>query len=241
MSKKLPQMAIDTFLSTQTSYSKRDILNLIKNNKVTVNGHTISRLNHLIHHHIDIVKIDNTQIQYNTKLVYYKFNKPKNVISTYKDPKNRVDLQRFMRGLPDSIFPVGRLDRQSKGLLLFTNDGPLAHHILHPSFKISKTYDVVLDKPLTNVHLSRLRKGFFLDDGPVRFELIEKYSDIELKVTISEGRNRIIRRSFDFFGYTVIKLLRLSIGPISLGSIKEGQFKPLSSKEVRDIRSLMSS
>ncbi len=238
MSKKHASMPIDTFLSTQTSYSRREIFKFIQAGEVTVNGHVIHSINHIIHHKIDIIKIGKERVTFQTKLVYYKFNKPKNVISTYEDPKGRVDLKRFVSDLPESIFPVGRLDRHTKGLLLFTNDGDLAHHILHPSFKLTKTYDVVLDKPLTNTHLKRLKSGFFLDDGPVRFDSIVKYSDIELKVTISEGRNRIIRRSFDFFGYTVIKLFRLSIGPISLGAVKEGELKPLSSKELRDLKTL---
>lgn len=241
MSSKHPKMPIDTFLSTQTGYSRREILDLIKEKRVTVNGHRIENLNHQIHHTIDVVKVDEDRIEFKTRLVYYKFNKPKNVISTYEDPKGRVDLERFVKDLPDSVFPVGRLDRHTKGLLLFTNDGPLAHQILHPSYELPKTYDVVLDKPVTNAHLKRMTSSFFLDDGPVRFDQIEKYSDIELKVTISEGRNRVIRRSFDFFGYTVIKLMRLSIGPIGLGNLKEGQVRPLTGREIRDLKKSLAS
>jgi len=241
MSNKHPKMPIDTFLSTQTPYSRREILDLIKQNKVSVNGHRITNLNHEIHFKIDIVKVDDKRVDYTTRLVYYKFNKPRNVISTFDDPKGRVDLERFIQGLPDSVFPVGRLDRQSKGLLLFTNDGPLTHQILHPSYKLPKVYDVVLDKPITTAHLKRLTRSFFLDDGPVQLDNIEKFGDVELRVTISEGRNRIIRRSFEFFGYTVIKLERLSIGPVSLGNLKEGKVRELSIREIKDLKRALES
>ena len=230
---------IETFLASQTALSRREIFKHLQNKNISVNGHVIHSITHQINYKIDVVVVDGKRIYFKHRFMYYKFNKPRHVISTLDDPKGRKTVKDYMKKLPDSLFPIGRLDRQTKGLLLFTNDGQFSHALMHPSFKLPKTYIVTLDKPIEHTHLKRLSRSFFLDDGPVKFISIEKLSSLELKVDISEGRNRIIRRCFEFFGYTVTKLVRLSIGPIQLGPLKEGCFKPLSKKEFYAIQGLI--
>jgi 23S rRNA pseudouridine2605 synthase len=141
-----------------------------------------------------------------------------------------------LKNLEESIFPIGRLDRNTTGLLLFTNDGDLANKISHPQFEIPKVYKVTLDKPISVRDQKRLLTGILLEDGPVVFSKIELLDEAELLVTISEGRNRIVRRTFQQLSYEVKKLKRLSIGPIQLGGLAEGKFIKLSRPELNDLQ-----
>ena len=141
-----------------------------------------------------------------------------------------------MAGVPEQIFAVGRLDRNTKGLLLFTNDGNFSNRVQHPSYSISKEYRVTLDKPITKRHFQRLTNGLILEDGPVSYSKAILMDDNMLEVTLSEGRNRIVRRTFEFFGYKVKGLKRLAIGPVKLGVLKEGCFKELTKLEQKQLK-----
>jgi 23S rRNA pseudouridine2605 synthase len=226
-------MEIIKFLRSQTNLARRKITNLIKDGKIRVNDKVIESFTYKLDPKKDVVKIENKLIKYKFDYVYYKFNKPKDVICSLSDSRNRKDLSFYLNKVPVSLFPVGRLDRATRGLLLFTNDGEAANKIAHPSYRITKYYKVEIDTVITKDHLKRLIAGIVLEDGLVNFESIECLSKREFLLSLHEGRNRIIRRVFAYLGYEVIKLKRLAIGPIQLGKLKEGELKELTLRETR--------
>lgn len=228
---------LDSFIISQTEYSRRDVLELVKNQSIKVNGQVIESMTYLIRPKKDIVTIQGVPVSSKLDYFYYKFNKPKGIISTLEDPEGRPCLTDFIQDLPKSIFPIGRLDRNTTGLLLFTNDGNFAQQISHPKFHLSKQYQLMLDRVITHRDLERLSAGILLEDGPVQFESAYPLSAKELEVTISEGRNHLIRRTFEFLGYEVTKLRRIAIGPIQLGSLPEGKYRALTKGEIRGLKS----
>ncbi|MBT5856099.1 rRNA pseudouridine synthase [bacterium] len=232
------KQSIEQFIASQTPLSRRKITDAIKQGRVTVNNKVISKFTHLINPEKDRVKMDGTGIKSEMELLYFKLNKPRNIICTLEDPKGRDDLRKCLKGLPEQLFPIGRLDRNTNGLLLLTNDGNFAHMILHPTFEVPKTYQIKVNSPLPLNIEQRLKAGIFLSDGPVQAESVTRVSDNEVVITITEGRNRIIRRIFELFGYNNISLKRLSIGPIELEGLKEGQVAQLTKKELAQINKL---
>lgn len=234
--KKNNLQSLEKYIAAQTAYSRRTIFELIRQKRVTVNETIVTSITHKINPGTDDIRINNKRLQARKiTFYYYKFNKPKNIITTIKDPEGRPDISQYLHKIHESCFPVGRLDRHTKGLLLFTNDGEWANKILHPRYEIEKKYRVTLDRAITRTHIQRLLTGIMLDDGPVNFSNIDELSKTELIVTLSIGRNRIVRRTFDHLGYEVVGLKRLSIGPIELGGLNEGEFKPLSRSEMTEL------
>ena len=239
-------MKIDKFIVSQSQYSRRKILGLIKQESIKCNGNIVTSLTQEINPSKDIITINGKALDQKQIMYYYKFNKPKNVISTLSDPKNRRCLKDYLdrqlklssKKFPSNLFPVGRLDRHSKGLLLFTNNGDLANKLMHPNFKLAKLYKVTLDIPITANHLRRLTAGIILEDGPVQFSKVELNTKVNLIVTLKEGRNRIIRRTFEHLGYEVKTLFRMSIGSINLGKLQEGEFNEFSQREKNYIEKL---
>lgn len=228
---------LDTFISSQTEWSRRKVHELIENGDVKVSSKIVRDISKMINPKEDKVLVKNKLISPQVEFFYYKFNKPKNVLSTLSDPQNRLCIGDFFSKtkLPRSIVPVGRLDRKSTGLMLFTNDGDLAHRILHPSYKLKKVYRVILDQAISKRHLLRLTTGIFLDDGPVVADKIDMEGPSQMVISISVGRNRIIRRLFAFLGYEVTSLKRIAIGPIELDKCPEGEFKDLTKSEIKSI------
>lgn len=224
---------IASYLASKTSLSRREVAAAIIEGRVKVNGDVVQSVAAQINPASDLISFNGEVLRGPAKLFYYKFHKPKSVICSLKDPTGRTDLQAYMRGLPESVFPVGRLDRQTSGLLIFTNDGMFANEILHPSREISKTYEVVLDEKVKVGDLKRLEAGFFLDDGPVRFTKADARGNPTLIVTISEGRNRIVRRALEFLGYRVKELKRTAIGGVGLGRLKVGEIREFLPRELR--------
>ncbi|MFC1617271.1 pseudouridine synthase [Candidatus Margulisiibacteriota bacterium] len=231
----MKKIKLENFISAQTEYSRRKIFELFREKKVLINGNIVNNLFQEINPNKDVVKVAGKDLTGLVKYYYYKFNKPNGIISTMDDPKNRKSLTAYLEKAPKSIFPIGRLDRNTTGLLLFTNNGEFANRISHPRYKLEKKYKVTLNKTITKRHFERLTAGFFLDDGPVVFHKVELESEQELIVWISEGRNRIIRRSFHLLEYEVIKLKRLAIGPIELANLSEGKLSSLSNSEIRAV------
>lgn len=237
--KKQKQIRLEEWVTAQTAYSRREVARMIIDGKITVNGVKKGDLSELLDPEQDVVHISGERLFNNLEYVYYKFHKPTDVISTMSDPAGRRCLKDFMTRVPETLAPVGRLDRDSEGLLLFTNDGKLALALSHPRFHVPKIYRVTVDKPLTQTAVERLMSGFFLDDGPVLFEEVDRISEITVVVKISEGRNRIVRRSLELLGYTVKKLKRLSIGPIQLGALESGRFAKLTTGELRQLDQIL--
>ena len=229
-------LTLKSYLVSQSRYSSREILTLLKAGKITINGKRTDKLMQLIHAKRDHVCVDGNRIIGSGELFYFKFFKPKNMISTLQDSRGRQDLSNIRQQMHSTVFPVGRLDRQSTGLLLFTNDGELANRILHPKYELSKTYRVSLESTITGADIKRLEDGFILEDGPVQFTQVYLVDKNIVSVTLYEGRNRIVRRSFAYLGYTVKGLKRVSIGPIELGALALGKWQKMTPRELRAIK-----
>ena len=223
---------LDEFVTSQSLVSRRDLLALINQNKVKINTTIVSDLNQLLDPTLDKVFIDGSQIKNQHKYFYLKYNKPKGILSTMEDPKGRACIGDVIKLLRLPLFPVGRLDRETTGLLILTNDGAFSQKISHPSFECSKRYSVGLDKRLTTKDQTRLLTGVILDDGPLRFKECQA-DDKQLIVSISEGRNRIVRRTFELLGYSVLKLKRISIGSLELNDLKSGETKAFTRSELK--------
>lgn len=212
------------FLRQYSSLSRRDALKNIVDGSVTVNGQTMTDGRHIVRV-TDAVMVHSTAIV-PSKRLYYKFNKPLDVISTMSDPSGRRCLGDYIRGagLSESLRPCGRLDRDSSGLMVFSNDGYFMDYLLHPKHRIEKQYRVQLSKPLTQIDKARIESGFFLDDGPVQMDIPDTHGCV-CDVIIAYGRNRIIRRAFDFLGYPVTGLHRFFIDSIGLNGLARGKFE----------------
>ena len=228
-------MSLESIISAQTNHARRKILGLLNNGDILVNGSVATDLMMTINTKTDEVIVLGKAIDCQVTFYYFKFHKPKGVITSLDDPRGRITITKYMKELPHSLFPVGRLDRQTSGLLLLTNDGAFSHCLSHPSFMVPKKYYVELNKPLETGDVHRLSAGFFLEDGPARFDSISRQSNSKWIVTISIGRNRIVRRMFDFLGYQVKDLVRLSVGSIHLDELPCGMLKPLKKSEVREV------
>ncbi len=210
------------YVASNTRHSRRDLEALIQEGKITVNDKPVTQYNLEINPNKDKIKISDTSVKSGHRLVFL-YHKPPGVISTLSDPQGRKNLGEVIQSLPEGVKPVGRLDRNTSGLMILTNDGNLAQELNHPTHHVSKTYQLTLDKWIKQPDIDRLLAGFFLDDGPVQFEACHLEAKDRMTVVISEGRNRIVRRSFEYLGYLVKKLKRTSVGPYELGSLPVGQ------------------
>jgi len=225
-------MRINKFIATKTAYSRRKADELIKEKKVKINGKVLENLAYTVNDD-DEVELDGRIISdIKVKKYYYLFNKPKNVVSTVSDEFGRYCITDFFP--PDiSVFPVGRLDYDSRGLIIVTNDGDLANKIAHPSNHVKKTYIATLDGRLSESQMKKFSEGVIIDSKktlPAEIELYD-FSDAMYKISIYEGRNRQIRKMIEVLGRNVRELKRVSIGKIKLGRIVEGKYRKLTEEE----------
>mgnify|MGYP003362810858 FL=1 len=225
-------MRINKFIATKTAYSRRKADELIKEKKVKINGEVLENLAYTVNDD-DEVELDGRIISdIKVKKYYYLFNKPKNVVSTVSDEFGRYCITDFFP--PDiSVFPVGRLDYDSRGLIIVTNDGDLANKIAHPSNHVKKTYIATLDGRLSESQMKKFSEGVIIDSKktlPAEIELYD-FSEAMYKISIYEGRNRQIRKMIEVLGRNVRELKRVSIGKIKLGRIVEGKYRKLTEEE----------
>ena len=225
-------MRINKFIATKTAYSRRKADELIKDKKVKINGKVLDNLAYTVNDN-DEVELDGRIISdIKIKKYYYLFNKPKNVVSTVSDEFGRYCITDFFP--PDiSVFPVGRLDYDSTGLIIVTNDGDLANKITHPSNHVKKTYIATLDGRLSENQMKKFCEGVVIDSKktlPAEIELYD-FSQAMYKISIYEGRNRQIRKMIEVLGRQVRELKRISIGKIKLGRIVEGKYRKLTEEE----------
>lgn len=217
--------------------SRRVCEKLIVEQRVTVNGEFVE-LGEKVDPETSQVEVDGLKVGVRQDLVYYLLNKPVGVITTSKDPQERSTVVDLVPTHP-RVFPVGRLDADTEGLILLTNDGDLTHYLTHPSFGIEKEYLVQVEvKPSRNA-IRELRQGVELDDGitaPAKVSLVDEGL---LKIVIHEGRNRQIRRMCESVGHPVIRLIRSRIGPIVDRSLRPGSFRELTNQELKSIRKIL--
>lgn len=216
--------------------SRRHAEKLITDGRVSVNNVVVTEQGVKADASKDIIRIDGKVISVEKTKLYIALNKPAGFVTTLHDPQNRPTVVDLLSDVPERVYPVGRLDYDSRGLLLLTNDGDFAQKIQHPRFQKPKVYKVKIQGHPSREQLKQLGKGVKLDDGLFKPENIklEKINDKScwLQLTLREGRNRIIRRGFEAIGYRVASLSRESIGDLKLDGLKEGTWRHLTKKEI---------
>jgi 23S rRNA pseudouridine2605 synthase len=218
--------------------SRREAERWIAEGRVSVNGAVIRKLGSQADPAKDSIKVDGKRVQLAAAPLYYAFHKPPAIITTLNDPERRPDLTPYLARLGEKrrLFPVGRLDYNTTGLLLLTNDGDFALRLTHPRFGVKKLYHVKLSSCPTPEDLAHLRVGIRLEDGmsaPARARVIEKLKkNAWVEIEVREGRKREVRRMFEALGFFVEKLMRVKVGSVSLGALPMGELRPLSRSEV---------
>lgn len=211
--------------------SRRACEALIDEGRVKVNGKIVKTQGVKIDPINTKVEVDNELINATKTKTYLAFNKPAGILSTMSDPEGRPSLQDFFGSWPDRLFHVGRLDKESEGLIILTNDGQWAHESTHPSFGVEKTYLVQSEEPISRSAFQNLIEGVELEDGLAKPISVARRGAM-IEVVIHEGRNQIVRRMFDALGYPVERLIRTAIGSIKLGELPPGKWRSLNSVEL---------
>ena len=222
--------------------SRRVSEQLIEAGRVEVNGEVVTELGRRIDPENDLVSVDGVAVKLDPDKRYVMLNKPLGVVSSLKDERGRPDLRRWTDTFEQRLFNVGRLDAETSGLLILTNDGDLAHVLAHPSFGVMKTYIAKVEGRVTPQTLSALTAGVELDDGPIAADKA-RLLDTErghsiVEVTLHSGRNHIVRRMLAEVGHPVVDLVRRSFGPLTLGSLKAGAVRDLTKAEVGTLLTL---
>ncbi len=209
---------LNKFLSSAGVASRRKADELIEQSRVRVNGNVVTSLGLKIDPLNDKVFVDQRQVVDLSDPVYIVFNKPNDCITTVHDERNRTTVMDYVK-VKERVFPVGRLDRKTTGVLLLTNDGVLAHNLMHPRGEVKKTYRATLDKPLTPIHARQLAKGIRLPDGitsPAEVHVAPAGGARSVVIAIHEGRNRLVHRMFEALGYVVEKLDRVAYANVTV-------------------------
>jgi len=232
-------MRLNKFVAHAGIGSRRKAADWVKAGKVKVNGVVEKNPAYLVQDN-DVVLFEDKEITPQKNRVYILMNKPKNTITTMSDEKGRKTVMDILKGkVKERIFPVGRLDRDTVGLLLLTNDGDLAKKLTHPSHEVAKVYEAVLDKELSNQDFEKIKNGLELEDGPAAVDWInfpdpknKKIARLEIHI----GRNRIVRRIFQHVGYTVEKLDRIYFAGLTKKDLSRGYWRHLKEAEIRMLK-----
>jgi len=228
---------LNRFISNAGVCARRAADALIKAGYITVNGHTVRALGQKVTTQ-DVVKYRNRVLKANQS-IYILLNKPKDYITTTKDPKGRKTvLQLITHACRERVYPVGRLDRSTTGLLLLTNDGALARHLAHPASNVKKIYHVVLNRPISEADFERVKEGVALEDGIACVDQLEVVAPDRSHVglAIHMGRNRIIRRIFEHLHYEVVKLDRVVYAHLTKKNLPRGKWRLLTQQEVQQLK-----
>ncbi|EAT14305.1 pseudouridine synthase [Desulfuromonas acetoxidans] len=221
--------------------SRRQAEQWLKDGRVRVNGRSVT-LGDKADPSVDRIEVDGKALPRAEQKLYLLLNKPLGYVTTLKDPQGRPTIRRFLKGIPQRVYPVGRLDVNSEGLLLLTNDGALTQHLLHPRHQVSKTYRVKVNGRISPQACRQLEQGVELEDGVTAPAVVRNvhhsprnsWFDLEIR----EGRNRQVRRMCRGVGFEVSALKRIRIGSLELGTLAKGQCRSLTSKEIQDLKSL---
>jgi len=220
--------------------SRRRADELISSGLVTVNGLVEKRVGSKAVWGVDSINVDGHPVPDPPKKIYLLLNKPFGYVSTLHDPEGRPIIRDLFKDVKERIYPVGRLDFDSSGLLILTNDGELAFRLMHPKFHIPRTYKVIVEGVISDKSVERLKKGVSLDDGPTnpaRVRIIETQQGRSVvRITIFEGRSREIRRMCEAVGHKILKLTRIGYGNLDLGDLKVGKYRHLKNVEVKALR-----
>jgi len=234
---------INRILSMAGLVSRRKADELIKSGRVSINGRVVREPGSRAVWGMDSIKVDGQEMRSPFERIYLMLNKPFGYICALSDPAGRPILSDLLKDVKERIYPVGRLDFDSLGLLLLTNDGEWAHRLTHPRYRVPRTYKVTLEGRITGEALNALRKGIRLEDGltgPSKITLLqqdERKSVIRMTITI--GRSRLVRRMLEAVGYRVIHLIRIGFGNLELGDLKIGDYRPLETHEVQALKKMV--
>jgi 23S rRNA pseudouridine2605 synthase len=228
--------------------SRRASETMISEGRVEVNGRLVTEQGLRIDPERDVVRVDGSRIPPPRHHLYLVLNKPRGVVSTMEDPEGRRNLSDLLEGArpgkPSRLFHVGRLDTDTEGLLILTNDGDFAHKLAHPSYEVPKTYLAEVNGIVTPATIKQLKQGVTLEDGPLvpsSVKLVSTARDRSLvKVTLHEGRNRVVRRTMEAVGHPVRRLSRTGIGPVRLGTLGVGELRELTRDELGGLLDLIS-
>jgi len=234
---------LQKFLAHAGIASRRMCEKIIAEGRVKVNGKIICEPGFKVNPHNDKIQVDEKRIKNKPQNIYLMLNKPRGYVSTVKDERGRKTVLQLVDHIKERIYPVGRLDYNSEGLLLLTNDGELAYFLTHPKNQISKTYRVRVSGIPTMDKLEKLSKGIDLEDvvtAPAKVRLIDAFKgNALLEITITEGKKRQIRRMCEHIGHPVLRLVRIRIGPLELKKLPSGETRNLSDAEVKTLIKLM--
>ena len=233
------QMPLNKFIAHAGICSRRDAADMVKFGKVKVNSQVITEPGNKVSGKDD-VRVSGRKVFLQKNLVYILLNKPKDFITTTEDPQGRKTvLDLIKRATNERVYPVGRLERNTSGVLLLTNDGELSQKLTHPSNEIRKVYAVTLDKQLDKKDFEQILKGVVLEDGPASVDKLA-FADIkdktQLGVELHSGRNRIVRRIFEHLGYDVKQLDRVMFAGLTKKNVERGKWRYLNEKEVRELK-----
>lgn len=221
--------------------SRRRADELISSGRVSVNGRVVTKSGSRAVWGVDTISVDDQRLPDPPKKVYVLLNKPFGYVCTLHDPQGRSIVRDLLGDLKERVYPVGRLDFDTRGLLLLTNDGELAFRLTHPRFQVPRTYKVLVEGTIASQSLKKLRKGILLDDGPTnpaRVRMLKREQGRSLlRITMYEGRSREIRRMFEAVGHKTIQLIRTGYGSLSLGTLKVGRYRHLTNEEAQSLRS----
>lgn len=230
-----PPERLNRFLARRGVASRRGADELIADGRVTVNG-KLSRLGAVVDPSVDRVSVDGHRIPARAVSVTIVLNKPVGVVTTRSDPYQRRTVMDLIEPVP-GLVPVGRLDADSRGLLVLTTDGDLAHAVSHPGRGVTKRYQATLDRAISAQQLEQLTAGVDLEDGPARaIAATPSGSDSTVEVVMAEGRKREVRRLFAAIGFEVRDLVRVAVGPLELGALPEGEARALRPAELSSLR-----
>jgi 23S rRNA pseudouridine2605 synthase len=241
----MPLERLQKMIAASGVASRRKAEELIAAHRVTLNGEVVTELGTKADADRDKICIDGTPLPNREQFLYFALHKPKGCVTTVNDPQGRPTVMELLKGVPERVYPVGRLDYASEGLLLMTNDGALAQKLTKAGSHVSKTYLVKVSGKPDERALTRLRAGVTieLEDGrrvktsPASIRLVEDAVNPWFEVVLIEGRNRQIRRMFDRVGHHVEKIRRVKLGTLSL-DVPPGKFRPLTRKEIEQLRAL---
>jgi len=236
----MAEVRLQKILADAGVASRRGSEELIAEGRVSVNGVQIRELGTKVDPETASIEVDGETIKTNKSRTYLLFHKPAGVISTMSDPEDRPNLGDYFSGRNERLFHVGRLDRESEGLILLTNDGDLAHRATHPSYGLIKKYILEIEGDFSKESIKALEHGIELEDGLARALSVQVIREVSqkhfwLEVSIHEGRYHIVRRMFEALDLKVLRLIRSEFGPLSLGETKEGRWRSLNEVEVTNL------
>jgi 23S rRNA pseudouridine2605 synthase len=234
------QIRLQKLLAQSGVASRRKCEELMLEGLVEVDGEVVTRLGTKVDPKVAVIHVDGKRLPPISPNVYLVLNKPRGVVSTMSDPEGRRNLTEFVEDRPERLFHVGRLDTDTSGLILLTNDGEFAHRMAHPSYEVDKTYVAEVDGDVFPATLKKLRAGVVLEDGPVHPSKVKLIAGPQgnptgrsiVELMIHEGRNRIVRRLLDSVGHPVRRLTRTAFGPVELKGLQVGTLRELTHDEL---------